>query len=262
MAGAESRLGQPRPLGQVNLAPDYRTGGGISGVSRRGEPGSQGRPISLTQELSNWNRDNLGSNPPLRLWAAMDDISGLIDTYGDKASKETAWKVKWSFYIIAHPSMEKIQKREAAERPARMSPAPQMFAQLKEEQRKRGEDVPYIELNHQQVDTLKWALDMVGIPLEADENGMVISLEPFAHAAAGVQFARRIYTKQSDKEARELLAQSYTTQTGRLLQVIEGGKDASSQPQEEELSESSNTEPRPNNITDMSVWKKTHEAEH
>src|SRR5258708_18183899 len=69
----------------------------------------QGRPISLKDELSLWNKEKLSqsSNPALRLWAAMDDVdTSNIKFYGDKGSKDTSWKVKWAFYAIAHKEME------------------------------------------------------------------------------------------------------------------------------------------------------------
>jgi hypothetical protein len=180
----------------------------------------QGRPISLISELSNWTREKLGSNPPLRLWAAIDDASTYIDRFGDAASKETAWKVKWAYTAIALAE-EKTVSGEPIE--GWMSANAKQFEQFREEQAKRGEQGDEITLNSEQAHALKWALDTAGIPFEANEedDGVSVSIEPLARTAAGTEFAQTRHMQEGDKAAfrRAYHMPERAKQPGRIIDL-------------------------------------------
>lgn len=176
------------------------------GSDKEGKGGylGAGRPISFQTEIQGESKATLGHDPYMRFWNKLRDVEGYIRAYGDKDSRKTAWKVSWAYYFLAYQYRAKLP----SEHPKWMSGLPDEYGTFKQERQATTEDPEgsSIELNQQQTQTLKWALNTVEIPfdLEVDEKGATqILLDPIEKELEGLGFARTAYDRRLERERED-----------------------------------------------------------
>src|SRR5436305_9139128 len=123
------------------------------------------------------------------MWAAINDvIPSIIRVEGDSQSQDAAWRVKWSYWALAHQ-----YDNESVEAPFAL---PLEYHQLREEQRERGEEKPGIELTtFTQVKTLQWLLDQAEVPVTLGDTPVCILLAPFEQSVQASELPRRRFFK-------------------------------------------------------------------